>query len=323
MIGVEDMKLVGGNSGNLRFKWAASSWARNIECTQWEGECIAIDNSFRIELREFYIHDSAWVNPGGGSYGIGLTAGSAEALIENGISVRANKAMVFRSAGAGSVVAYNYVDMTYIRYNGAWIETGINASHMVGPHHVLFEGNYAHNADSDSTHGNSIYHTFFRNHLRGVRAPFQNQGGGRVDDERQADNGPKRAAGLMAHSYWMSFVGNVLGADGKMAGWAREGSFGSAKPSIWLLGWGEKTDPHVAVTTLRHGNFDYLTKEVGWDATVTRRDMPPSLYLQGKPRFFESGRGYPWPWVDPVGPRKLYELPAKARYDAGTPFVQP
>ena len=62
---------------------------------------------------------------------------------------------------------------------------------MVGSHHVLFEGNYGHNADSDNTHGNSIYHTFFRNHLRGIRAPFDNQAGGRIDD---ADAIPQRAA---------------------------------------------------------------------------------------------------------------------------------
>ena len=47
----------------------------------------------------------------------------------------------------------------------SWIEVGLNASHMVGPHHVLFEGNYGFNWDSDKTHGNAIYHTIFRNHL--------------------------------------------------------------------------------------------------------------------------------------------------------------
>ncbi|WP_213030215.1 hypothetical protein, partial [Acinetobacter baumannii] len=78
--------------------------------------------------------------PGGGGYAISLSAGSSEVLIENGIAVRANKLIAMRSAGAGSVVAYNYMDMSYINTQGSWIETGLNASHMVGPHHVLFEG---------------------------------------------------------------------------------------------------------------------------------------------------------------------------------------
>jgi hypothetical protein len=323
--GVEDLKLIGGDNGNLRFHLAALSWARNVENTMWHDEGFAIDRSFRIELREFYVHDAAWAQPGGGGYAISLSGGTAEVLIENGIAVRANKVMVARSSGAGSVVGYNYMDMGYINTYGAWIEVGLNASHMVGSHHVLFEGNYAFNADSDHTHGNSIYHTFFRNHLRGIRAPFDNQAGGRIDDATQSRNGPKRCAGLMAYSYWMSFIGNVLGASGQMAGWVYEAT--SGKPSIWMLGWDEikpyPTDAQVSATTLRHGNFDYVTNAVKWDPALTDRTLPNSLYLTQKPAFFDAGSGYTWPWVDPVGATKLYALPAKARYDAGTPFTQP
>lgn len=324
--GVEDLKLVGGNDGNLRFVWAAQSWARKVDSTMWHGAAFAIDGSFRIELREFYVHDAAWAQPGGGGYAISLSNGTAEVLVENGIAVRANKLIVARSAGAGSVFGYNYMDMSYINTNGSWIEAGLNASHMVGGHHVLFEGNYSHNADSDDIHGNSIYHTFFRNHLRGIRAPFDNQAGGRIDDAAQPRNGPRRCVGLMAYSYWMSFAGNVLGASGKMDGWVYETTFG-ARPGIWMLGWDAvkpyPIDSKVAATTFRHGNFDYVTNTVKWDAATPSRTLPNSLYLKRKPAFFSAGRGYTWPWVDPIGAVKLHTLPAKARYDAGTPFKQP
>jgi hypothetical protein len=325
--GVEDLTLTGGDAGNLRFNWAALSWARNVESTNWHGEGFAIHASFRIELREFYVHDGAWAQPGGGGYAISLSAGTSEVLIENGIAVKANKVMVARSAGAGSVVGYNYMDMSYINTNGAWIETGINASHMVGSHHVLFEGNESHNADSDDTHGNAIDHTFFRNHLRCIRAPFDNQAGGRIDDAAQSRNGPRRCAGLMAYSYGMSFAGNVLGAAGQMGGWSFETTFDSGKPGIWMLGWDAVkpylTDARVAATTLRQGNFDYLTNKVHWDPEIGPQALPDSLYLRGKPAFFDAGRGYVWPWVDPAGETKLHTLPAKARFDAGTPFRQP
>jgi hypothetical protein len=322
--GVEDLKLIGGDGGNLAFRWAAMCWAKNVESTVWIGEGFSIYSSFRVELREFYAHDSAWIQPGGGSYAIGLSFGTSEVLIENGISVKANKIMVARSAGAGSVVGYNYMDMSYINSNGGWIETGINASHMVGPHHVLFEGNYGQNADSDDTHGNSIYHTFFRNYLRGIRAAFDNQAGGRVDDATQWRNGPKRCAGMMAYSYWMSFVGNVLGVPGKMDGWVYETTWTTSyKPAIWLLGWEKVMDTKVSATAFRHGNFDYVTNTVNWDPSVNNHTLPKSLYLTQKPAFFDAGSGYTWPWVDPVGATKLYVLPAKARYDAGTPFTQP
>lgn len=325
--GIEEMTLTGGDAGNLRFNWAASSWARNVESTVWHDEGFAIHASFRIELREFYVHDAAWAQPGGGGYAISLSAGSSEVLIENGIAVRANKTIVARSAGAGSVVGYNYMDMSYINTQGYWIETGLNASHMVGPHHVLFEGNYGHNADSDNTHGNSVYLTFFRNHLRGIRAAFDNQAGGRIDDAAQPRNGPRRCVGLMAYSYWTSFVGNVLGADGQMDGWVYEGDFAGGRPAVWMLGWDAVApypiDVKVSATAIRHGNFDYLTGTVKWDSAIAGRTLPDSLYLKGKPPFFDAGRGYAWPWVDPIGVVKLHTLPAKARYDAGMPFTQP
>ena len=37
----------------------------------------------------------------------------------------------------------------------------------------------------------------------------------------------------------------------------------------------------------------------------------------------KAGTGYTWPWVDPAGATKLFTLPAKARFDAATPFAQP
>ena len=325
--GIEDLTVTGGDHSNIRFQSAALSWAENVESTGWLGAGILIDGSFRIELRDFYVHDAAWAQPGGGGYAISLTHGSSEVLVENGIIVRANKLMVANSSGAGSVIAYNYADMSYINSNGKWIEVGLNASHMAGSHHVLFEGNYSHNADSDNTHGNSIFLTFFRNHLRGIRAPFSNQFGGKIDDSAQSGSGPQRTAGLMAYSYWMSFVGNVLGAADKMAGWKYETSFPLGRPGIWMFGWNSfspyTVDAKVDATALRHGNFDYLTASVKWDPKFASRSLPKSMYLKKKPAFFDKGRGYVWPWVDPIGKTKLHELPAKVRYDAGTPFAQP
>ncbi len=328
--GVENLTVVGGSDGAVRFEAAAYCWAKAVEVTVWLGEGVAVNHSFRVEVRDSYIHDAAWAQPGGAGYAISLANASAEALFENNISVRANKVMVARCSGAGSVFGYNYVDDGFINTIGAWIETGLNASHMVGPHHVLFEGNYGFNWDSDHTHGNSIYHTIFRNHLRGIRAPFTNpHDGQQIDDASQPGNGPRRCAGATAYSSWMSFIGNVLGAQGQMAGFTYDGTGPGAmdKPSIWLLGWDDVSpqpyDAITAATIVRHGNFDYLTGSVVWDSQFAERTLPESLYLSGKPAFFNAGKGYTWPWVDPTGSPQLYTLPAKARFEAGTPFSQP
>ncbi|HYS11311.1 MAG TPA: hypothetical protein VEP66_21420 [Myxococcales bacterium] len=311
--GVEDLKLKGGDDGQLRFNFAAYSWAARVENTGWLGEGFAINASFRVEVRDSYVHTPVYFEPGGGSYNISLADGSAEILIENNISTDADKVMVARCSGAGSVVGYNYMDDGHIGSNANWVEIGLNASHMVGPHHVLFEGNYGFNFDSDKTHGNSIYHTVFRNHLSGKRLSFN-------------DGGPKRCAGAGFYSYWMTYVGNVLGRSGQMTGWVYEAP-DMDTPGIWLLGWDDwnpyPMDAQVKATALRHGNYDYVNNAVTWDPSNSNHTLPQSLYLSQKPAFFSAGSGYVWPWVDPTGTPQLRTLPAKARFDAGTPFTQP
>jgi len=327
--GIESLTVIGGDNGNIRFQWCDACWAKFIDNTMWHNEGFSVDFSFRVEIRDSYVHDAAWVQPGGGGYAISLSHGSSEVLVENSIVLRANKVMVARSAGAGSVFGYNYVDDGYINTFAGWIEVGLNGSHMVGSHHMLFEGNYGFNFDSDKTHGNAVYHTIFRNYLTGIRAPFNNQlGGALIDDANQPNHGPRRAAGAAAYSYWFTFIGNVLGQPGKMNGWVYQAIRGMLDaPAIWLLGWDDwppyPTDRNVAATALRHGNYDYVTNTAVWDPNITDHALPASLYLAQKPAFFNAGKGYTWPWVDPVGTTKVHVLPAKARYDAGTPFVQP
>jgi hypothetical protein len=322
--GLEGVKVIGGGDGNVRFEAAAYSWMKDVEDTIWLGEGVAIDNSFRIEVRGSYIHDTAWPVPGGSGYAISFANGSSEGLIEDNIVIGANKVIVARSSGTASVVGYNYMDDGFIDYVLQWQEVGLNGSHMVGSHHMLFEGNESFNYDADCTHGNAIYHTAFRNHLSGLRRDYPEDPVG----------GNRRAGGLMYGAWWHSFIGNVMGTEGRTSGWTYEdpGTLPGPWPwqggsFIWRLGydsayWEQAADPQVKSTFLRNGNFDYVTNSVIWDPRSSEQ-LPDSLYLKRRPAFFDTGRRYVWPWVDPTGATKLHVLPARARYDAATPFVQP
>jgi Pectate lyase superfamily protein len=303
--GIEDLTVSGGSNGNIRFEVAAYSWMKNVENTFWLGEGVSVDNSFRVEIRDSLIHDGSWPYPGGGGYAISLALAASEVLIENNAVTKANKMMVARSAGAGSVVGYNYMDDGYIGYDLDWVEVGLNGSHMVGGHHILFEGNQSFNYDSDNTHGNAIAMTVFRNHLTGSRRSFPGMANA-------------RGGGLMYGSWWHSFIGNVLGEDGRMSGWVYEdpgdGTFTTAS-YIWKFGydpahWEQVADPKAKSTALRDGNFDYLTNQLRWDRAP--RTIPASLYLTTKPAFFGNRT---WPWVDPAGGTKLSVLPARQRFD--------
>ncbi len=324
--GLEKLTAVGGGDGAVRFEDTRYSWAKNIEVTEWYGEGVAMENSFRDELRDSYIHDASWPEPGGAGYAISFAFASSEALIENNIVLKANKMMVARSSGAGSVVGYNYMDDGYIATTEGWIEIGLNASHMVGSHMVLFEGNQSFNIDSDDTHGNSTYMVYFRNMTSSVRSKFQSDyTGNTIDDLTSSGNGPKRAAGAMRYGYWMSYVGNVLGQQGVTTaanGYVDDETSTTWNPAIWLLGWNDiapyTVDTKVAATALRDGNWDGYLGQQTW-LTGTQGTLPSSLYLASKPAFFGSNT---WPWVDPTT-GTTYVLPAKARYDAGTPNTVP
>jgi hypothetical protein len=327
--GVENLTMSNGDDGNLNFLVCVNCWAKNVENTLWLNPGINISNCFRVQLEGTYSHDAAWPVNGGGGYAISIESASSEILVENSISVKANKDIVARAGGAGSVIAYNYMDDAYINGSDGWVEVGLNASHLVGPHHVLFEGNQSFNTDSDQTHGNSIYMTYFRNYLTGYRKPFTALDGIRIDDTTGCC-GPLRVASAHAYAYWFSFLGNVLGTPGKMNGWVYEDDGGTNRMpdrAIWVLGWmditPQGTDPNVASTALRDGNYDYVTNSQKWDPSDTTHSLPNSLYLTQTPAFFNAGSGYTWPWVNPAGSQQLYTLPAKARYDAGTPFKQP
>jgi hypothetical protein len=321
--GVEDLSMKGGSEGALIFGSAAYSWAKNVEVTQWVGAGVEIANSFRVELRDSFLHEGSWPAPGGGGYALSVSNGSSEVLIENNIMTDVNKVIVFRSAGTGSVVGYNYADDGWIWGTQGWVEVGINTSHIAGPHHVLFEGNYSFNADSDYTHGNAIYLTFFRNWLSGQRRSFK-------------DTGNVRTVGLAYGSWWDSFIGNVLGRSGQMAGWHYTDLAMSCDASgnncvgdnskwtnhtVWRIGydperWGMHPDPKTLSTIIRDGNYDFLTNSQNWHNTPGGFAIPNSLYLNTRPSFFGSN---PWPWVNPAN-GSLTTMPAKARFDDGTYF---
>lgn len=318
--GIENVTAKQG-SGTIAITNSAYSWVKNVEVSESWGSGIALSNSFRVEVRDSYVHDMAWPFPGGAGYLFDITAASSEILAENNIFIKGNKVMVSRSGGAGSVIAYNYADDAYIGYQDNWQETGVNGSHMLGSHHMLFEGNRTFNMDSDATHGGSSYNTYFRNWATTQRSNFDNGYTGAPISDSTQRNHPYRAAGAMRYSNFMSFVGNVLGIQGVTTtanGYVDSGS----APTIWLIGWNDQPphtpDPTVATTAIRDGNWDWFLSQQTW-LNNSSAQLPNSLYLSCKPAFMGSNT---WPWVDPTT-GATYTLPAKARYDLGTPNKVP
>lgn len=311
--GVENLSCYKGSNGCIRFHNAANSWAKDVEVFDWLGHGIHIGASFRVEVQGAYVREGAWPKPGGGGYAFALQDGTSECLIWNSIARDTNKNIVAQTGGPGCVIAYNYFDDSYIwdipQSNTPWVEVGLNASHFSGPHHVLFEGNYSHNFDSDFTHGSAHRHTVLRNHLAGHRQTFTGMQNA-------------RAFGLAFGAREMTALGNVQGLSGQMSGWVFDAgtTFGGATGYVWKLGYdpvdfNQEADPNVTGTIDREGNYDYLTGTVQWSGGALT--VPDSYFRLTAPPFFQT---CPWPWVDSTGATKTYTLPARARYLAGTPL---
>ena len=361
--GVENISLLRPTTGGLSMLFCVYCWVKNVEVGDWYGGGIEVAYSVRSEFNTVYAHHAWDSVNNGGEYPIALDSASTEILITNSITNFAGKGMVARAGGAGSVVSYSYIDDTmYDAESGVgdyWVDMGISASHYSGPHVmcVLFEGNWADNMDNDHTHGNSMYMTFFRNQGTGLRSPFTDPSVSKDVNDNQANslrmrdkrtkwlfpNAPALSprSGPQAYNYWFAFVGNVLGtADETTAanGWTYQGDWTASR--IWMLGWNDGKggqDPYLGGATasyiFRHGDYDYVNSSiVDWTSGYSHT-LPNSFYLSSKPSFFSAGAActYPWPWVTPTGTSPIQAnscgggdgLPAKARWHAGTPFVQP
>jgi hypothetical protein len=325
--GLEELYVTGGNSDNIAAVNVAYSWIRNIESDGnddagpgMSGIHIALSHAFRCEVRGSYIHHAREINPGGGAYGISLMMQSSDNLVEDNICHTLNKPLVMNASGGGNVVAYNYVDEAIIEYNMGWQETVIDGNHCSFPHFELFEGNWAANLSSDTTHGNCGWMTFYRNYASGINSSM-------------LPTGNVTAVGVHGYNREHTFVGNVLlqpdlvvnGVD-PVYECADSGSCGDGA-TVYRIGCCslggsyEEFDDGTSLSLLyRHGNYDPVTGSVIWDEGNPDRDFPDSLYLAGKPAFFGS---LDWPWVDPEGTTRVATLPAKARFDAGTPFAPP
>jgi hypothetical protein len=319
--GIENIAVAGGNNqwgfpgGTIAFSYMSYAWAKNVEADGSrrsdsahpgkDGYNIGLGRCYRCVIRDSYVHESRDQNPGGQAYGIVIGTGSSASLVENNISINNNKPIVSIASGGGNVIAYNYVDNAVIWNSPGWQENAIDDSHGAFTHHDLIEGNWTPNIGSATTHGNSGWHVHFRNYATGRNSS------GNV-------TGNLRAVGVDAWTHESAFVGNVL----------RGGNVYETNPSsrsgtpIFALGnnfmfGGNWDNGYARAHVWRDGNWDSVNGRIVWASGA--RTLPPSLYLASKPAFFGART---WPWVDPNS-GTVGTLPAKARYDSGTPNIVP
>jgi hypothetical protein len=351
--GIEDLTAQGGGDSMFRVSNAAYCWLKGVESDgaypTFGGRHVSLFHCYRCEVRDSYAHHSGSYSPGGHAYGISIEGQSTDCLVENNIAYMLNKPIVGEATGGGNVIAYNYVDEAVLGSpTGEWQETAIDASHAAFSHWDLYEGNLAPNIGTDSTHGNSGFAVFFRNwafgrntsghtsrNLRAVgidgwarehtsignvllqpgmtswRPPEGDDGFRRLRNAALAALGLRSPAAISA-AVQLSTTSATL--DNPAA--YRIGTNCWEKSTGRGPRYGRWDDGTALRLFYRHLDFDYATSSVYQNPANGVRTLPDSLYLVGRPAFFGA---LPWPWVDPLRTTKVHTLPAKARFDAGTP----
>jgi hypothetical protein len=334
--GVEDLYVTGGTGrgGLIGMGQCAYCWVKGVEAN---GRYVLNDRmnaggtfgisaafSYRVVIRDSYVHDADYYAQSTDSYGIVIWDATTNSLVENSISVWRNKPIQFQFSGGGNVVGYCYADNALNMDAPYWAEMAIDM-HCQYPHHELLEGNYASMMGPDSTHGGSGWVTFFRNHASGLSV------GGTTVGAAAPGTFPNQTgnlAGITVNemSRYPTMIGNVLLQPGVMRtsggtvvtkGYMITPYREDGQVNAYDLGF--INDPIVEQTTQIHLDYDYARNMLSNNAANPVKTLPDSLYLTIKPSFFGANT---WPWVNPQGTtdaERVKTLPAKARFEAGVP----
>jgi hypothetical protein len=306
--GIESVRIAGGTNpgydgqmaGGIDMSNAAFSWVKDVQTDTVGGMHVAVTGTYRCVVRDSYVHHSANYGYALDCYGIVLRCGAADNLVENNIVRYMNKPILFNVSGGGNVVAYNYVDNSWAT-PPEWQEVNIDV-HCSFPHMELIEGNWSPHVGATITHGNGGYLTYFRNFASSQFAAPAVAGA----DVTQTGN--VTAVQFQAGDVDMNVVGNVLGTGGVSTTFD---SYDTNVPAIFEL---DSAGDVSATSLFRHGNYDAVNGMTMWDPSVTSHDLPPSLYLRGKPAWWPAQTS--WPWVGPDLTPMTATLPAKTRSDA-------
>ena len=148
------MTVRGGGGNSVRFEAAAYSWIKGTsEDTVMARQASPSTHSFRVELRDSYIHDAAWPVPGGGirhQCGVLRRADRKQRIV-----TKANKVMVARLRGWLRSSATTTPDDGFItEYRG--VARVKDQQQSLCRHHILFRGTGSFNYGSTTRTGTRL-----------------------------------------------------------------------------------------------------------------------------------------------------------------------
>ena len=344
--GIESLVVQGGrpggypgqNAGGIDISNAKYCWVKDVQIDgTTSGMPIRLNGTYRCVVRDSHIHNSYSYGFGQDNYGIVLSCGAADNLVENNVSRFLNKPILFNNSGGGNVVGYNYADNSWAcdgNNDDGYQETNID-THCAFPHMELMEGNWAPHMGATTTHGNAGYLTWFRNYGSTQWGPSKNgqQGSAIIWSQpfspQYADVG---ALDFPDPDLDMTVIGNVLGSTADAAqgmppdlGTTSDSMGGAAATSKDYTSDGSSLGIFIIdqskvpwTSAWLTGNYDTVNAKVMWNASMltanlpmSTRNLPASLYYAKRPGWWPNNTA--WPWVGPELTPKVGSLPAHDR----------
>jgi len=325
----------------IEYQWGYNDWVKNvslinsIQNSAATKKHILIGSSAHITVRDSYVYGSSPTMEG---YGIDVTIGSGDNLVENNICQHVATCTILEN-GMGNVFGYNYsVDNAY---SGNPAGSAPNwqgsdaAHHAAGDVYNLWEGHEGIQYSADDIHGTSFSNTVFRSYLNG-RDPANTCPPANPSCGTGVKNQNTGAVHEAANNRYDNIVANVLGSGTYFTTYQNQGLSGSPNTctsynwtAIYTLNFSDNqvpfsptcagssftidNDPLVSTALMRWGNYDTVNAavrtnagETGSGASTYPGLVTPSTSWSSYPSFYYSSRPSWWnisiaPWP-PIGP---------------------
>ena len=318
-VGIENLSLDNTNSGGNKgifISDCSGCWVSGIRSIDSGKAHIEIVQSNHTTVQNSYFYLTQ--NSVSQSYGIEALH-SADDLYVNNISQYVATPWMINGPCTGCVVAYNYSINDYYTASKGYVLPSTN-QHTAGIAMLLYEGNIGGDFSADNFHGTHNLVTSFRDYWMGNQPACYNG----TANTFAACTSNQLPLDLRAYSRYYNIIGDVLGQAGVHSGY-------QSGKGIYSLGTGNSengvtvpSDPLVATTLMRWGNYDTVTGAVRWcgnssntgwattcsgtseiptglssyaNSVPSTQALPPSFYLTSRPSWWPSTK--PWPAIGP------------------------
>jgi hypothetical protein len=319
--GIENLSLDHtASAGNIGIEIAngIDCWVKSVRDIDSNRAHVEINDSARISVVDSYFYLTQ--NAISQSYGV-ETFNSSDDLIQNNIIQFVTSPFIINGSCSGCVVGYNFAINDFYAGSAGYVQSS-SLQHTAGVDMLLYEGNIGAQLYADNFHGTHNFVTFFRNRYIGNDTACYN---GTPPYGESACSSNQVSVDIRAYSRFYNLIGNVLGQNGTSNGYQ------SGSRPVYKIGSGNSnstrtvpSDPLVAATLMRWGNYDVVTAAVRWcgnssdpgwtsicrsssevpaglskyaNAVPVTTTLPGSFYLSAKPAWWPFGKAWP-----PIGP---------------------